>query len=45
MRPGIGVLEVKYNIMLMSIVSEIIQDVDGITQANSKYLQSRLWPY
>lgn len=43
MRPGVGVLEVKYNGVLMSVVEEIIQDVDAITQANSKYLQSRLW--
>lgn len=45
LRPGTGVLEVKYDDFLLSYVKDIISevvDVGGL-QANSKYLQSRLW--
>ncbi len=37
-----GVLEVKYNSVLLGAVKDILKDIDDLTEANSKYVQSRL---
>lgn len=37
-----GVLEVKYNDMLLGVIKNILKDMDCLNEANSKYVQSRL---
>ena len=39
---GLGVLEVKYNSVLLGAVKDILRDIDNLTEASSKYVESRL---
>lgn len=41
MPPDIGVLEVKYDHFLVGILKEVVESVDSLTKANSKYAQAR----
>lgn len=41
MAPDLGVLEVKYDHFLVGILKEIVESVDSLSKANSKYAQSR----
>ncbi len=41
MSPDLGVLEVKYDHFLVGILKEVVESVDSLTKANSKYGQAR----
>lgn len=41
MDPDMGILEVKYDHFLVGILKEVLEPVDLLTKANSKYVQSR----
>lgn len=41
MAPDLGVFEVKYDHFLVGILKEVVESVDSLAYANSKYAQSR----
>ena len=41
MAPDMGVFEVKYDHFLVGILKEVLESLDSMAHANSKYLQSR----
>ncbi len=40
--PTEGILEVKYNDILLGSIKEILKDIDNLNVASSKYVESRL---
>jgi len=39
---NIGVLEIKYNDFLLGALKDVLENIDNLNEANSKYMQSRL---